>query len=386
MASEIHAQRSLVFLLLLAVALVAVIVSPFWVPLLLAAVFGAALQGWMDGLSALFRGRRPLAALVLTVGVLLAVLLPLGGLGAVLTKEVLDGVQWVRNALASEGIDGLLHRLPDSVEQLVRRLVAAIPDPQSLLRSVAAAGGGETAQALGGFLVATGAAFFQAALFLIALYFFLTDGERLVVWVDGHAPLRPGQLRTFLGELRRTSVSVLVASLATAVIQTATGVVGYLIARAPNLLFLALATFVVALIPAAGGALMVVAVGLLLLATGHVLAGVFLVVWGAGVVSLVDNVVRPYLLRGGMALHGGLLFFALLGGLAVFGGIGLIIGPLALTFLVTALNMYRREFGPPGEAGAAEAAAAPSPSPLAVAKPEPAPPAGAVGTGKPPVG
>ena len=384
MASEVHAQRSLIFLVLLAVALVAVIVSPFWEPLLLAAVFGAALQGWMDGLSAAFRGRRRLAAAVLTLGVLLAVLLPLAGLGAALTKEVLDGVQWVRNALASEGIDGLLHRLPDAIEQLVRRLVAAIPDPQSLFRSVAAARGGETAQALGGFLVATGAAVFRAALFLIALFFFLTDGERLVVWADGHAPLRPGQLRTLPGRVpphqrlgaggepghrrhpdrhRRGGLPDRPRP------EPPVPGAGHLRGGAD---------------PGGRGALMVVAVGLLLLATGHVLAGVFLVVWGAGVVSLVDNVVRPYLLRGGMALHGGLLFFALLGGLAVFGGIGLVIGPLALTFLVTALNMYRREFGPPGEQGAAETAAVASPSPQAVAKPEPASPAPAAGTGKPP--
>lgn len=349
MASEVHAQRSLVFLVLLAVALMAVIVSPFWVPLTLAAVLAAALQGWMNGLSTLLRGRRKAAALALTVGVLLAVLLPVGGLGAALVQEILAGIQWVRSALESQGIEGLLHRLPGPIEELARRLVAAIPDPRRLLQSVAGAGGGEAAQALGGFLLATGTAVFQAVLFLIALFFLLTDGERLVVWIDGHVPLRPDQLRTLLTEFRRTSVSIVVASLATAVIQTATGLVGYLLARAPNVLFLALATFVFALIPAVGGAFMVVLVGLLLLATGHPVAGVFLVVWGAGVVSLVDNVARPYLLKGGMALHGGLLFFALLGGLAVFGGIGLLIGPLALTFLVTTLNMYRREFGPASE-------------------------------------
>jgi predicted PurR-regulated permease PerM len=349
-------------------------------------VFAAALQGWAGALPALLRGRRRLAALLLTAGVLLAVLLPLGGLGAAGTREVLGGIQWVRGALASEGIEGLLRRLPDPVEMLARRLVAAVPDPQSLLRSVAAAGGGETAQALGGFLVATGSVLFRAALFLIALFFFLTDGGRLVGWIDERVPLRPGQFRTLLTEFRRTSVSVVVASLATAVIQTATGVVGYLVARAPNPLFLALATFVVALVPAAGGTLMVVAVGLLLLATGHAWAGAFLVVWGAAVVSLVDNVARPYLLRGGVPLHGGLLFFALLGGLAAFGGIGLVIGPLALTFLVTAVNMYRREFGSPGDLAPEAMPVTPGAPPSAprAAPPEPVPPPPASDAGKPP--
>ncbi len=349
MAPETHAHRALVFLVLLAVALVVVMIKPFWVPLTLAAVFAAALQRWMDDLVAVLRGRRRLAALILTLGVLLAVLLPLVGLAGGVVKEVLAGIQWVREALESQGIEGLLSRLPGPIEDLVRRLVASIPEPQRYLQDLAGKQGGQAAQAVGGFLVATGTAVFRSALFLIALFFLLTDGEHLVDWLDDHAPLRPGQLRTLLGEFRRTSVQVLVASLLTAVIQTATGLVGYLLAGAPNKLFLTLATFVVALIPAVGGSFMVVAVGLLLAATGRPVAGLFLVAWGVVVVSLIDNVARPYLLRGGLELHGGLLFFSLLGGLAAFGGIGLILGPLALTFLVTTLNMYRREFATPVE-------------------------------------
>ena len=100
-----------------------------------------------------------------------------------------------------------------------------------------------------------------------------------------------------------------------------TALAGYLVARAPNVVFLALVTFVVALIPAVGGTAVIVAVVLLLmLASGHVLSGVFLAAWGLVVVSLIDNFARPYLSRGGMELNGGVIFFALLGGLAVFGG------------------------------------------------------------------
>ncbi|HYD43269.1 MAG TPA: AI-2E family transporter [Anaeromyxobacter sp.] len=370
MASEVHAQRLLVFLLIAAIALAAWLILPFWVPLTLAAVFAAALQTPFDRLTGLLRGRRKLAALVITLGVLLAVVLPLGGLSAAIVTEVLEGIEWFRKALASEGFAGLVRRLPDPIEELARRLVAAIPDPQRSLRQLAGAGGGEAAQAVGGFLVATGAAIFRAVLFLIALFFFLTDGSRLVDWIDAHVPLRPGQLRKLLDEFRRTSVSVLLASLATAAIQTGAGVVGYVIARAPNLFFLTLATFIVALVPAVGGSFVVVTVGLLLLATGHPIAGVFLIAWGIVIVSLVDNVARPYLLRGGMALHGGLLFFALLGGLAAFGGIGLVLGPLVLTFLVTVAHMYRREFGPPEELSPVSPAAAAA---LPPAAPEPRP-------------
>ncbi|MGC3997797.1 MAG: AI-2E family transporter [Anaeromyxobacter sp.] len=346
-----------------AVALAAWLASPFWVALFFAAVFAATLRTPMEQLSRLLRGRRSLAAALLTLGVLLAVLLPVGGLGAALVREVLHGVAWLRETLEGEGVGGLLRRLPDPVERLARQLVEAVPDPQAQVKQLASQGG-QAAAAVGGFLAATGSAVFQAVLFLIALFFLLTDGRRLVGWIDARVPLRPGQFRAFVEEFRRTSVSVLVSTVATAGIQTLTALVGYLIARAPNPLFLSLATFVVALVPALGATVVVVLVGLLQLATGHLLGGLFLLGWGLVVVSLVDNVARPFLLKGGMSLHGGVVFFALLGGLALFGGVGLLIGPLVLTFLVTALDLYRRELGLRAAAGAeAEQGRPPLPGP-----------------------
>jgi predicted PurR-regulated permease PerM len=351
-----HARRFLIALVLLAVGLTIVLVRPFWVPFALAAALAAALRRPMEWLTARVRGRRQLAAVVVVLGVLLAVVLPIAGVGAFVVREVLAGAEWFRNLLESEGVAGILHRLPGPLEATVRRVLAAIPDPQAELQRLAGARGGEAAGAVASLLTATGGAVFDAGIMLIALFFFLADGHRAVGWLDEHVPLGPGRFRALVEEFRKTSVSVIWATLATAGIQTAAGVVGYVIARAPNVVFLAIGTFVLALIPALGGTVMIVAVGVLLLATGKMLAGAFLVVWGVGVVSIVDNVARPYLLKGGMELHGGVVFFALLGGLAAFGAIGLVLGPLILTFLLSVLSMYEREYAERPAAGAEEAA------------------------------
>ncbi|HET8539104.1 MAG TPA: AI-2E family transporter [Anaeromyxobacter sp.] len=344
--ADLHARRLLLALVLLALALAAVIVKPFWMAFFMAAVVAAALRRPMEWLARRMGGRRNLAAAVLTVGVLLLAVLPFAGLGAILVKEVIDGIEWVRTTVQSEGARGLIERLPGPVQDAANEILRAIPQPQQQLQRLAGQQGGQAAAAVGGFLAATGTLLFQVAMMLIALFFFLVDGARLVGWIDARVPLRPGQLRALLEDFRQTSVSVLVASVGTAAIQTAVALVGYLVARAPNVAFLTLATFVLALVPAVGGAVMVVAVALLLLATGHPLAGGFLAIWGVAVVSLSDNFARPYLLKGGMALHGGLVFFALLGGLAVFGAIGLVLGPMILTFLVAVLRLYRSEFAP----------------------------------------
>ncbi len=342
---DVHARRLLVALVLFAVALTALLVKPFWVSLFVAAVVAAALHRPMEWLARRTGGRRSVAAALLTVGVIVLALLPFAGLGAMLVSQVIDGVAWLRATVQGEGVQGLLHRLPGPAQQAANEILRAIPQPQQQLQRFAGEQGGQAAAAVGGILAATGGALFQAAMMLIALFFFLVDGGRLVAWIDARVPLRPGQFRALLEDFRQTSVSVLVSSIGTAAFQTVAAGIGYAIARAPNLPFLVMATFVVALIPALGGAVMVIAVALLLLATGHVLGGVFLAIWGLVVVALSDNFARPWLLKGGMELHGGLVFFALLGGLGVFGGVGLLLGPMILTFLVAVVRLYLREFG-----------------------------------------
>jgi predicted PurR-regulated permease PerM len=344
--SDQHARGLLLLLVALAVALTAAVVRPFWEALFLAAVFAAALRGPTEWLSARLGGRRAAAAGLVTLALVLVVVLPLAGVGAVVFRQVADGLQWIRDVVRSEGVSGLLQRLPSALQEGVHQLLRLVPEPERELRALAGQGGGQAAAVVGGFLAATGSLVFKTALMLIAFFLFLVDGARLVDWLDASVPLRPGQLRTLLGDFRRTSVSVLAATVGTAAIQSVVALVGYLIARAPNPLFLVLATFLVALVPAAGAAVVVIAVGLLLVATGHLLGGAFLIAWGAAAVSVADNVARPWLLKGGMALPGGLVFFALLGGVAAFGGVGLLAGPLVLTFLVEVTNLYRREWRP----------------------------------------
>jgi predicted PurR-regulated permease PerM len=370
--SPIHARRLLIALLLLAVGLTAMVIRPFWVAILFAAVLTATLRRPMEWLARTLRGRRALAAGILTVAVLLAVVLPIAGLGALLVREALDGVQRFREALASEGIWGLVQRLPGPLEDLARKVVQNVPRPQQQLQQVVGEQTGQAAGAVATLLTATGTAAFQTVMMLIALFFFLVDGARLIGWLDRHMPLRPGQFRQLMEDFRATSVSVLLATIATAAIQTGAALAGYLVLRAPNLVFITFATFVAALIPALGGASMVVVVGVVQIATGREVAGGLLVVWGIAVVSLVDNFARPFLLKGGMELHGGVVFFALLGGLAAFGAIGLVIGPIVVTFLIAVVKMYEREFAPGVRAGM-PVPTAPGAPPSAAEKDAPAP-------------
>ena len=102
-------------------------------------------------------------------------------------------------------------------------------------------------------------------------------------------------------------------------------------------------TFVVAFIPVAGAASVVFVGAGLLFFTGHSEAALGLALWGIFVVSTVDNLVKPWLLKGRMEVDGGLIFFALLGGMATFGPVGLVAGPLILSFFLAVVRLVRQE-------------------------------------------
>jgi predicted PurR-regulated permease PerM len=355
----------LLALVVTSVALTVVLIWPFWTSLLLAAVISASLRGPMTWLVARLRGRREWASGLLVVALIVALVIPVAALLTVIAGQAVEGFQWLREALASQGIAGLVARLPLWLEPLGRRVLTSLPELLAELERRVGAGGGQAFSALGGILAATGGAILKLVVALVALFFFLVDGHKLVGWVEANAPLAPGQFRELVGEFRRTAVSVLVATVATAGIQAGAALAGFLLAGAPGPLFLTTVTFLVALVPAVGGTVVVLAVALLQYATGHEVAALFLLVWALGVVSMVDTLARPYLLRGGMALPIGIVFLALLGGVAAFGVIGVLLGPMVVTFLIAALRIWRRDVedrddadeaseagGPPGETGA----------------------------------
>jgi predicted PurR-regulated permease PerM len=104
---------------------------------------------------------------------------------------------------------------------------------------------------------------------------------------------------------------------------------------------------IVALVPAVGAGAVVLAAAAIMYLGGHPYSALFLVVWGILAVGLIDNVVKPFLIRGGLQLHGAVIFFSLLGGLAYFGPVGLIAGPLVVSFFLAVLHMWDRDQADP---------------------------------------
>ncbi len=339
------AHVSLTFLAGAAVALLAMIVLPFATSLFVAAVLAGALDPLTTSLTRILRGRRKTAALVLTFAVLLAVVAPLSALGAVLVPQIQSGVELLGRALADNAVGNLAERLPAILKPLAEHLQAALPSSLERLQEIMTAQGTRAAAVVGNLLSATGSFLLHSVLMLVALYFMLADGEELVLWLTEAIPLRRGQVRELLRDFRLVTVTVLVSTILTGAVQSLLAFLGYLFTGVPDPIFFAVTTFVLAMVPFLGATVVVVAVGVSMLAAGHVGAGVFLVAFAFGVVAMIDSVVKPLFISGGVPIHGAVIFFSLLGGLAAFGPVGFLVGPLAVSFLVAVVRMYRRDFG-----------------------------------------
>ena len=351
-------RRILIGLAFLAIALVLYVASPFASALLLAAVLAGAMSPLYERLAASLGQRRSLAGALFVTAVVFALLLPIAGLIFAVAQQADDAFQPMRASFQKDGIDGVINGLPEPLPVLAREVVKRLPRGQQQIEELVKGLTGRVLGGVGYVFVTTGGFVFDLVMMLVAFFFLLVDGPILVRWLIHVSPLTDEQMGELLDDFRDVSVAVLVGSVGTALVQTVVALLGYWIAGAQHALLLAAATFIAAFIPVVGAGSVVVASAVILFFTGHTGSALFLGIWGLAVVSSIDNFVKPLLMRGRFEVNTGVTFFALLGGAATFGPVGLLVGPLVVAFFLAVVRMCQKELGQPLAASPALAAVA----------------------------
>jgi predicted PurR-regulated permease PerM len=331
------------FMLLLAGIAVAsfFLLRPYGALLLFAAVLASSTHRPYEKLVALLRGRRMLAATIFATAFVLMVLVPLLTAIAASAGDVMRAAESLSKQLSeSGGLEGVLTRLPGPLARAVRALDL---DAQSIAAQL-----GTTMERVltttGTVMRISGEALVDLALLTIALVVFLVEGPRIVRWLDDVVPLEPGQTFEIREEFRKVGASVLIGNFGTGFVQAGVALVGYLIAGVPSAMVFTLLTFVFSLVPSigAGGVGLVAAAVVALM--GKTGMAIFLALYSVCVVGVVDNVAKPMLVKRGLDLHGALVFFAIVSGLAAFGVSGMLLGPVIVAFAVTLVRIYERDF------------------------------------------
>lgn len=282
------------------------------------------LLGWLGN-------RRTLAALVMTLGMILILLLPFLIVGTTLADNVQD-LTVATKRMIQDGppappawlakVPGVGQRAADYWQSLATDTSKIWTEAQRLIEPASSwllKGG----LALGGGLI-------QLAFSIFIAFFLFRDGvaaaERLTTAVERISGERGKHLLTVAGKTIR---GVVYGILGTALAQAVVAGIGFLIAGVPGVALLALLTFFVSIVPIVGTALTWVPAAIWLFHQGSTGWGIFMLVWGFGVANL-DNVVKPWLISQGSNLPFILIFFGVLGGALTFGFIGVFLGPTLL--------------------------------------------------------
>ncbi len=314
------------------------IMAPFVMPVLLGGFLTVLFMGLNDRLVRLTGGRRAVAAATSTLAVLALLVVPLGVLVYFVGRELMFVADGLRDAIADPHVRAeLARRLPASLERVVltdvsterNALLSAMAGSAAFARDLLGRG---TELAIDVFLMS------------VSMYYFFIDGRRL--WTEGARliPLESRYTAAFAKEFRDVAYAIVYGNTLTALIQGAAGLVGLWFAGVPHPVMWALVMAVVALVPVGGTALVWVPISGVLLLTGKVAEGLFLLAWGGLVVGTLDNFIRPRLCGSRMALHPLMVFLSMFGGLAVFGMMGLLVGPLIASLFMAMVRIYRRDF------------------------------------------
>lgn len=184
---------------------------------------------------------------------------------------------------------------------------------------------------------------FSFVLMLFVLYFLLRDHDKIVAAIQHYIPLSRSQKDALLSEAKLVARSAVLGSVLTAIAQGLAGGIAMAIVGYPGLFWGTMMAFA-SFIPAVGTALIWLPASLYLFFTGDWGWGLFLAGWGVLVVGSIDNVLRPILMQGSSNMSTLLIFLALLGGIQLFGLIGVIYGPIIFALTLVLLRLYTIEF------------------------------------------
>lgn len=305
-------------------------------------------------------GRESLAAALLTVGIMGLGVLPLIWTGGVIVREAASTEQEIRAWVGSGGLE----RLPDEMSKLpiVGGLIQPVIDKiggdgQGNLEDVLISSAKSLSQFLVGGLTGFVKNVFEflanALVMIVTLFFFFRDGRVIVQGLYDLVPLVDSHKAQIFTRLDQTMRAVVKGVIVTAIVQGLLAGLAYVVLNVPVPMVLTALTTILAPLPFGGTALIWVPVGLWMLWVGPTWKGVALLIWGAGVVSTVDQFLRPLLIGHDVKVPVFLLMFSVLGGLSVYGVIGVFIGPVVVALFLTALQIYRDEYqsGAPDSAG-----------------------------------
>ena len=175
---------------------------------------------------------------------------------------------------------------------------------------------------------------------IFTMYYLFRDGDKIVKVLPAVLPLEKSQSEAIIARASQVVSAGVYGVVTIAMIQGLLGGLAFWILGVPSpVLWAVLMTFV-CMIPIAGSFFVWLPISIYLMMTGHWTKAIFLLLWGALVISTIDNFLRPKLIKNQTRLHELFVFFSVLGGMSVFGLLGIVLGPVVLAVTLGLLNTF----------------------------------------------
>ncbi len=293
------------------------------------------------------------AALVSTLMVVVMIVLPIFAVSMIALQDLGTSIDWLENQLRSgfplfgsvaAWVEGVLAAIGitnlDVTAQVTERLGNV---PQLVV--------GRTFRVVSG----VGGAILQVGVGLFTLFYLFRDGERLVEAGKGLVPLASGPTNLLLRRTKEVIFAAVFGHVLVAMVQGTLGGLAFWALGVPTPAVWAVLMGALSLIPMVGPAFVWVPAGAVLIAAGATTRGVILLLFGLFVISTVDNVIRAILVSARARVHPLVVFFGVLGGVLMFGAVGILVGPVLIVAAAALMEMARLSLFPDEQAHLAPA-------------------------------
>jgi predicted PurR-regulated permease PerM len=285
--------------------------------------------------------RRPaLSALLSCVLVILTILVPVVLVTIAVLREFSGAAQSLQSNLALflDPNSPLTGRPLRWLSQFVD--VEQLRSQEQLLEWLKGRSGAIAGQTLG-FLGGAIGILVQMFFVVFTMYYLFRDGDRILAAIRDALPLEQKQAEAILARTRDVVGASVYGVFSIAIVQGTLGGLAFWILGLPSAIVWGVAMIFLSMIPMLGAFIVWVPAAIYLFATGHYVKGIVLVLFGTLVIGMIDNFLRPRLVGGRTKLHELLIFFAVLGGLQVFGVLGIVLGPVVLAITLALVDVFR---------------------------------------------
>ncbi|MDR2630717.1 MAG: AI-2E family transporter [Spirochaetaceae bacterium] len=283
---------------------------------------------------------------IFSLGTVILILIPLFFVAAQFFRQITELIRLARDTFNHNPgvIKDMLEKISEfirditsdqiiiSADEILRRIVAYLSSSLQNLIQMSSS----IARNVGSFLLGL-------ILMIFSLFFFYMDGAYLSRLVLHAIPIRKEYITALVGKFKDITRNLVFGYIMVALVQAIMAYIVFIIFRVKGALVFAGLTLICAFIPMFGAGLVWLPIGVIRILNGEIFKGILFLIISGFFISTLDNFLRPMFLQNRIQLHPLIIFFAILGGVSVFGFNGIIVGPMVVILFLTVLDLFLTE-------------------------------------------